>query len=71
MAGCLQAFLGRAFFALHACAVFKTAATVCYHNNSNDNGIRCETLICYISSKPVFMQKSPVDACAERSVGTW
>lgn len=58
------------FYPLFLCSV-KTSATLCYHNNSNDSGIQCEALICYISSEPVFLQKSPVSACAERSVWTW
>lgn len=58
------------FYPLFLCSV-KTSATLCYDNNSNDSGIQCEALICYISSEPGFLQKSPVSACAERSVWTW
>lgn len=70
MSVCLEILLSRACFTLCACAVLETAAMLCNHN-SNESGMKCKALICYVSSKSVTMQKSPLNACAERHVWTW
>lgn len=67
---CLQILLSRAFFVLCACAVLGTAAMLSNHN-SNKSWMKCKSLICYISSKSVSMQKPPVNACAKIQVWTW
>lgn len=66
---CLQILLSRAFSMLCACAVLRTAAMLSNHN-SNKGRMKCKALICYISSKSASMQKTPVNACAERQVWT-